>query len=147
MGTTKNASSTRASGRICSATLTRADTIAPLQAPSGAAAGRDCAPRPLLVSGGFELVPALAHILVLVHHRIPAGDVGEAVDDRAAVARGAGLFHDHAIGILDLFDRRLAVVPVAVFIGGHELGGRLRHRAVIAVARDERALPAGVVPV
>ena len=40
------------------------------------------------VSGRLELVPALDHVLVLVHHRVPAGNVGEALDERAAVAHG-----------------------------------------------------------
>src|ERR1700730_16228462 len=37
-------------------------------------------------SGGDELVPLTRQVAILVHHRIPYGDVAQALVDRAAVA-------------------------------------------------------------
>src|SRR6185295_5394818 len=59
--------------------------------------GASTAP-PRRSSSRDELVPAGDHVAVFVHHRIPAGDVAHALEEGAAVANGAGLFHHHAIG-------------------------------------------------
>src|SRR5882724_9205623 len=77
-------------------------------------------------SGRDELVPAPGQVAVLVHHRVPAGDVAHAVPDGAAVARRALLFHQGAVGILDVDRGGLAVVPVVPFLGRQELLGRRR---------------------
>src|SRR3954451_1511272 len=98
-------------------------------------------------SGRDELVPLPDHVGVLVHHRVPAGDVARALRDRAAVTRGAGLVHERAVRVLDVAGRRLALVPVVPLVIAHELARRLRHRAVVALLGDEPALPAGEVPV
>src|SRR5262249_59651153 len=103
--------------------------------------------KPSAASGRDELVPALGQVAVLVHHRVPAGDVAHAVPDGAAVAGGALLFHDGAVGVLDVDRGRLAVVPVVPFFLGQELLGRRGHRRVVALLGDEPALPTGIVPV
>src|ERR1700736_3617308 len=43
------------------------------------------------VSSGDEFVPLADHVVVLVHHGVPAGDGAHAVVIGAAVAGGAGL--------------------------------------------------------
>src|SRR6266850_4921508 len=98
-------------------------------------------------SGDLEVVPALVHVSGLIHQRVPARDVFDALEEGAAVADDAGLFHRNAVRILDLFRRRLAFVPEGPFGRSHVLLRRRWHRAVIAVAADEGPLPACVVPV
>src|SRR5258708_1733266 len=98
-------------------------------------------------SGDLEVIPALVHVGGLVHQRVPARNVLNALQERATVADGAGLFHRHAVRILDLFRRRLAFVPERPFGRCHFLLGRRWHRTVIAIAADESPLPASVVPV
>src|SRR5229473_2461497 len=98
-------------------------------------------------SSGDELVPFLDHVLVLVHDRVPAGDAAHALGEGAAVALGAGLLHDLAERVLDVALGRLALEPVAPFIGAHEVLRGLRHGAVIALPHEEAADPAREIPV
>jgi hypothetical protein len=58
------------------------------------APGRPAGRRGLSASGRDELVPLADHVLVFVHHRVPAGDRAHAVVERAAVAGFAGLGQD-----------------------------------------------------
>src|SRR6266700_395378 len=98
-------------------------------------------------SGDLEVVPTLVHVGGLVHQRVPARDILDALQEGATVADGAGLFHRNAVRILDLFRRWLAFVPERPFGRSHVLLRRRWYRTVIAVAADEGPLPAGVVPV
>src|SRR5262245_36690401 len=79
-------------------------------------------------SGGDELVPALDHVTVFVHERVPTRDVTHALPEGAAVAHPTGLLHDVAVRILDHLLRRLALVPVVPLVLGHELLRGLGHR-------------------
>src|SRR5437763_3820173 len=94
-----------------------------------------------------ELVPLTNHVAVLVHQRVPAGDLAHALPEGAAVAHLTRLLHERAIGVLDVALGRLAVIPVAPLVGRHELLGGLGDRAVVALLGDESALPARLVPV
>src|SRR5206468_2599276 len=94
-----------------------------------------------------ELVPLTNHVAVLVHQRVPAGDLAHALPEGTAVAHLTRLLHERAIGVLDVALGRLAVIPVAPLVGRHELLGGLGDRAVVALLGDESALPAGLVPV
>src|SRR4029077_6418918 len=47
--------------------------------------------------GGDELIPFADQVVILVHDRVPAGDVAHAVVVGAAVACGARLFEQRAI--------------------------------------------------
>src|SRR5689334_21981674 len=53
-------------------------------------------------SGRDELVPLADHVVVLVHHRVPAGDAAHAVVVGAAVTDRAGLLQERAVGRLDV---------------------------------------------
>src|SRR5258708_28706720 len=55
-------------------------------------------------SSGDEFVPLADHVVVLVHHGVPAGDATHAVVIGAAVADGAGLLECGAIRRLDVAD-------------------------------------------
>src|SRR6185436_20765814 len=77
-----------------------------LAAPAGAA-------RLAAASSGDELVPLADHVVVLVHHRVPAGDGAHAVVVGAAIANRAGLLQRGAIRRLDVAGGRLAFHPVA----------------------------------
>src|SRR5882757_1556223 len=48
-------------------------------------------------SGDLEVVPALVHVGGFVHQRVPARDILDALQERAAVTNGPGLFHRHAV--------------------------------------------------
>src|SRR4051812_45600409 len=95
-GAATNSSSTSASGASCRYDWVRASMVGasdrnvegPATTPRvrGARENRKIS----RASRGLELVPALDHVLVLVHHRVPAGDVREALRQRAAVAYRAG---------------------------------------------------------
>src|SRR4051812_34780436 len=80
-----------------------------------------------------KLVPALNHVAVLVHDRVPAGDLAHTLFERAAVAHRAGLFHDGAVRRLDLALGRLALDPVAPFVLGHELLRRDHIGGIVAL--------------
>jgi hypothetical protein len=73
-----------------------------------------------LGSGGDELVPLADHVLVFVHHRVPAGDGAHAVVERAAVAHFAGLASLSPVGLVMSPVAFLALEPVAPFVLGHE---------------------------
>src|SRR5262249_61820286 len=82
-------------------------------------------------SGGDELVPLADHIPTLVHQGIPTSHLAHPLPEGAAVALLAGLLHQVPVGILDVVLGGLAVVPVAPFVVGQELLGRVGHRAVV----------------
>src|ERR1700691_3068370 len=65
--------------------------------PSPAKGGRRVVP-----SRRDELVPLADHVVVLVHHRIPAGDTAHAVVVGAAVARRAWLLEQRAVRRFDV---------------------------------------------
>src|SRR5881628_2922133 len=64
-----------------------------------------------------ELVPLTNHVAVLVHQRVPAGDLAHALPEGTAVAHLTRLLHERAIGVLDVALGRLAVIPVAPLVG------------------------------
>src|SRR5690348_7796679 len=70
-------------------------------------------------SRGDELIPLANHVVVLVHHRVPALNGAHAVLVRTAVTYGAGLLEQRAIGRLDVLLRWLALHPVRPLIGLH----------------------------
>ena len=60
--------------------------------------------------GRDELIPFADHVVVLVHHRVPASDVAHAVVIGAAVACRAGLLEKRAVWTLDVL-RLQACLP------------------------------------
>src|SRR3954470_18054935 len=71
-----------------------------------------------------ELVPLADHVVVLVHHRVPAGDAAHAVLIGAAVAHRACLLQQRAVRRLDVLLGRLAFHPIGPLVGLHmRLGG------------------------
>src|SRR3569623_1567771 len=66
-----------------------------------------------------ELVPLADHVVVLVHHRVPAGDAAHAVLVGAAVAHCAGLLQQRAVWRLDVLLGRLALHPVGPLVRLH----------------------------
>src|SRR5262245_61486017 len=150
MGRPKNSSSTTTRGATCSH-----EARSPGYSTASGSVPADAKPpaawstmaMSVRRSGRDELVPAPRQVAVLVHHRVPAGDVAHAVPDGAAVARHALLLHQGAVGILDVDGRRLAFVPVVPFLRRQELLGSRGPRRIVALLGDESALPAGIVPV
>src|ERR1700682_690313 len=98
-------------------------------------------------SSDLEVIPSLVHVGGLIHQRVPAGNILDALEERAAIALGAGLFLWEAIRIIYGVGRRLAVVPEIPFRRGQECLGGGWDRAVIAVASDESALPTRKIPI
>src|SRR3954452_5860925 len=66
-----------------------------------------------------ELVPLADHVVVLVHYGVPARDAAHAVLVRTAVAHGAGLFQQRAVGRLDVLLGRLAFHPEGPLVRLH----------------------------
>src|ERR1700744_5510895 len=66
------------------------------------------APSPATASGGDELIPLSDHVVVLVHHGVPACNGAHAVLIRSAVTLGSRFLENGAIWTLDIFDCRLA---------------------------------------
>lgn len=64
---------------------------------------------------GEEFRPALHEIVVLVHQRVPDGDLGIAVPVGAAGANIALLDDDGAERVGQVLGRRLAVIPIIPF--------------------------------
>src|SRR4051812_26619633 len=54
-----------------------------------------------IVSSDLEIVPALVHVGRFIHQRVPAGDVLDPVEERAAVTLGARFLHRNTVGIVD----------------------------------------------
>src|SRR5229473_1180479 len=79
-------------------------------------------------SGDLEVVPTLVHVGGLVHQRVPTRDILDTLQEGATVANGAGLFHRNAVRVLDLFRRRLALVPERPFGRSHVFLCRRWHR-------------------
>src|SRR6266850_717325 len=96
---------------------------------------------------GNELVPLADHVTILVHHRVPARHAPHSLGERAAVAHGPLGLDLLAEGVGDVLGRGLALHPVVPLGGVHLLSGRVEDRAVIALAVQEGADPAGEVPV
>src|SRR5258708_33815553 len=84
-------------------------------------------------SGDLEVVPALVHVGGLVHQRVPARDILDAVQEGTAVADGAGFFHRDAVRVLDFFRRRLAFVPESPFVRRHLFLRRRWYGALVAI--------------
>src|ERR1700734_1807174 len=91
--------------------------------------------------GGDELIPFADHVVILVHDRVPAGDVAHAVVVGAAVACRAGLFEKRAIRSFYVFFGRLTLHPVSPLIGLHMGFGGRQHRRVITLAIEIGAGP------
>src|SRR6202044_1549024 len=97
--------------------------------------------------GRDELIPFADHVVVLVHHGVPAGDVAHAVVIRAAVACRAGFLEKRAVWPFYVLRRRLAFHPIGPLVGLHIGLGRREDRRIIALAVEVCARPAGQVPV
>src|SRR5690242_4461362 len=82
-------------------------------APSGAIC------RPTRWSRGDELIPLADHVVILVHHGVPACNAAHALLVGSAVAHGAGLLEQRAVGRLDVLLGRLAFHPIGPLIGLH----------------------------
>src|SRR5438132_12075792 len=65
---------------------------------------------------GDEFVPLLHEVVVLVHHRVPAHDRAHPRLVGAAVAHGAGLFEQRAVGRVDVLFGRLALHPIGPLV-------------------------------
>src|SRR6478752_5641122 len=101
-GTRKNSRNTSANGAACHHALTAwTDGLGACALAVGALTG----------SGGDELVPLSDHVLVLVHHRVPAGNAAHALLVAAAVAHRAGLGDHVAVRALDVLRGGLAFHP------------------------------------
>src|SRR6202035_492532 len=100
-----------------------------------------------MASSSDEFVPLADHVVVLVHHGVPAGDTTHAVVIGAAVADGAGLLEQGAIRRLDVADGGLAFHPVAPLVGRHVGLGGGEHGGIIALAIEIGAGPAREIPV
>src|SRR3954465_10350654 len=94
-----------------------------------------------------ELVPLADHVVVLVHHGVPACDATHAVLVGAAVAHGAGLFEQRAVGRLDVLLGRLAFHPIGPLVGLHMSLRGGEHGGVVALAVEIGASVAGQEPV
>src|SRR3954467_15256891 len=90
--------------------------------------------RPVSLLCGDELVPAADHVAVLIHHRVPAGDLAHALGEGTAVAHCAGLLHHLAVGRNDVTLGRLALHPEAPLVLAHELLRGFHRRGVVALA-------------
>src|SRR5205809_1626922 len=82
MGRPKNSVSTETIGATC-----HQDARSPVFSAGGASSRRDAACSMLVMaeptlSGRDEFVPAPRQVAILVHHRVPAGDVAHTVPDR-----------------------------------------------------------------
>src|SRR4051812_21254660 len=80
-----------------------------------------------LVLRGDELVPLLHHVLIFVHHGVPAGDGTHPLLVGAAVPHGARLLQEPAIRPVNVLLGRLAFHPVRPLIGFHVVLGGLKH--------------------
>src|SRR5271170_7823680 len=97
--------------------------------------------------GGDELIPFADHVVILVHDRVPAGDVAHAIVVGAAVARCPGLFEQRTVGSFDVLFGGLALHPIGPFIGLHIGLGGGQHSRIIALAVEIGARPPRQVPV
>src|ERR1700723_2859244 len=86
IGIARNAASTSHSGRDCRYGNTDASARLSPRRAATAPCGAVAVVAANATSGGNELVPFLDHVLVLVHHRVPARDVAHALFEAAAVA-------------------------------------------------------------
>src|SRR5437879_3096496 len=146
-GTPKNTNSSKARGatrRWWRCGRQEFDRRAGMEKRAGGGRGH---PPASLILRRDELVPLADHVAVLVHQRVPTGDLAHALPEGSPVTHLARLLHESAIGVLDVALGRLAVIPVTPLIGRHELLGGLGDRTVVALLGDEPSLPAGLVPV
>src|SRR5258706_1650672 len=94
-----------------------------------------------------ELVPLRDHVAILVHDRVPAGDLAHTFCESAAVADRAGFLHDLAVGRENIARGRLALHPEAPLVRRHERLGGVERGGVVALPVKIGADPAGEVPV
>src|SRR5882757_4842910 len=102
---------------------------------------------PTYPSRSDELVPLADHVVVLVHHGVPARNAAHALLVGAAVTHRAGLLQQRAVGRLDVLLGRLAFHPVGPLVGLHVRLRSREHGRVVALAVEIGAGIAGQEPV